>query len=247
MSKVPVTNSTKNTVSQFQPASTEVTIYTVPGARLNYATSPSVSLPQKQEMAINGYNQQPTMSNAPPSQGMTNGMYLEGPVYDENGVRIDRTPTDDEINFLWDKVRTCLQRTPAPANSPVSDPVKPPFFEQPTAPRQAAQVSHTIIDGAALGQMASQARITTYNNSNLQSGRKSADPNGYQRRHGLLQRQKQQNPYSLNKGGNNSPSQQPQQQQPQQREIITYHGPMNSTLEPQQGNPQYQPRQDLGG
>ena len=31
-------------------------------------------------------------------------------VYDANGVRLDRTPTDDEINWLWDKVRTCLNR-----------------------------------------------------------------------------------------------------------------------------------------
>ncbi|XP_063954113.1 centrosomal protein of 126 kDa-like isoform X1 [Lytechinus pictus] len=26
----------------------------------------------------------------------------------QNGVRLDKTPTDDEINWLWDKVRTCL-------------------------------------------------------------------------------------------------------------------------------------------
>ena len=31
-------------------------------------------------------------------------------VYDANGVRLDHTPTDDEINWLWDKVRTCLNR-----------------------------------------------------------------------------------------------------------------------------------------
>ena len=31
-------------------------------------------------------------------------------VYDTNGVRLDHTPTDDEINWLWDKVRTCLDR-----------------------------------------------------------------------------------------------------------------------------------------
>ncbi|XP_030850803.1 centrosomal protein of 126 kDa isoform X2 [Strongylocentrotus purpuratus] len=26
----------------------------------------------------------------------------------QNGIRLDKTPTDDEINWLWDKVRTCL-------------------------------------------------------------------------------------------------------------------------------------------
>ena len=25
-----------------------------------------------------------------------------------NGIRLDKTPTDEEINWLWDKVRTCL-------------------------------------------------------------------------------------------------------------------------------------------
>jgi hypothetical protein len=152
-------------------------------------------------------------------------------VYDDNGLRIDRTPTDDEINFLWDKVRNCLQRTPAPANSPVSDPVKPSMFDQ-NAIRQAAPVSHTYIDGAALGQIAAQARVSSVINQNPGSSRKSVDPNGYQRRYGLLQRQKQQNPNSLNKNGI------------AQRQIITYHGPMSSNLEPQQGNNQYLQRQD---
>lgn len=31
-------------------------------------------------------------------------------VFDANGVRLDHTPTDEEINYLWDKVRTCLHR-----------------------------------------------------------------------------------------------------------------------------------------
>jgi hypothetical protein len=97
-------------------------------------------------------------------------------------------------------VRNCLQRTPAPANSPVSDPVKPPIFDQ-NAIRQAAPVSHTYIDGAALGQIAAQARVSSVINQNPGSSRKNVDPNGYQRRYGLLQRQKQQNPNSLNKNG----------------------------------------------
>ncbi|XP_052089935.1 uncharacterized protein LOC127726569 isoform X3 [Mytilus californianus] len=239
MSKVPVSSVAKSLVSQFQPVSSEITMYTVPGARLNYAVSATnypvsstVVSSQKHEVTPNGYYQQPMMSGSTPAQGLTNGIYQEGPVYDENGMRIDRTPTDDEINFLWDKVRTCLHRTPAPANSPTSDPVKPPFFDQPVS-RQAAHVSHTIIDGAALGQIANQTRVSSYNTTNpTTSGRKSVDPNGYQRRYGLLQRQKQQNPNSL--GKNNQ----------QQREMITYHSPMSSNQEPQQGNPQFQPRQD---
>ena len=31
-------------------------------------------------------------------------------VYNANGIRLDRTPTDEEINVLWDNVRSCLNR-----------------------------------------------------------------------------------------------------------------------------------------
>jgi hypothetical protein len=74
--------------------------------------------------------------------------------------------------------------------------------------------------------------VSSVINQNPGSSRKNVDPNGYQRRYGLLQRQKQQNPNSLNKNGS------------AQRQIITYHGPMSSNLEPQQGNNQYLQRQD---
>ena len=43
-------------------------------------------------------------------------------------IRLDRTPTDDEIDILWDRVRDCLQETPtgsarsAPADSVRSAP-----------------------------------------------------------------------------------------------------------------------------
>lgn len=30
--------------------------------------------------------------------------------YEKGGIRIDRTPTDDEITWLWDKVRNCLSK-----------------------------------------------------------------------------------------------------------------------------------------
>lgn len=44
-------------------------------------------------------------------------------------IRLDRTPTDDEIDVLWDRVRDCLQETPtgsarsAPVSSARSAPV----------------------------------------------------------------------------------------------------------------------------
>lgn len=40
-----------------------------------------------------------------------------GALYDINGMRLDRTPTDEEINWLWDKVRNCLQREDSTVSS----------------------------------------------------------------------------------------------------------------------------------
>ena len=80
---------------------------------------------------------------------------LEGAVYDANGIRLDRTPTDEEINWLWDKVRTCLSRqstmdggdNPSERNGSASG-----------QPRQTAQLSNKYIDGTSL---APQLRTTT--------------------------------------------------------------------------------------
>ena len=66
----------------------------------------------------------------------------KGAVYGTNGLRLDRTPTDDEINWLWEKVRTCLH--PEGSDQNVQQPV-----EQPTA-RQTATVHTKFIDGTNL-------------------------------------------------------------------------------------------------
>lgn len=59
---------------------------------------------------------------------------------DINDIRLDRTPTDDEIEVLWDRVRNCLLESPAtsvrsapgdlqhtsPTSQPVTTTPKPP-------------------------------------------------------------------------------------------------------------------------
>ncbi|WAR07289.1 CE126-like protein [Mya arenaria] len=133
------------------------------------------------------------------------GSKHEGAVYDDNGLRIDRTPTDDEINFLWDKLRTCLSRNSTATPDKGQTPVGPDGNQ--TGPRQAAPVAHTYIDGNTLGQFNSLNRVAQpphTNNTNNPAIRRqnsldnAAAANTYTRRYGLLQQRKQQpNPQSL--------------------------------------------------
>ncbi|XP_060069683.1 uncharacterized protein LOC132549744 [Ylistrum balloti] len=230
MSKVPVQN---GKASSSAPGGSEVMVYNL--ARLNSAVAA-----KKNE--TNSNHQQPSVSNLPPSQGVSaGGKTQDTPVYDENGMRIDRTPTDDEINFLWDKVRTCLNRTSTTGQSTVVEPDKPIQINEQhqSQPRQAATMSNTYIDGAALGQMyntrvaPSQPHTQPFSNqTSYQRKPGSAADQAYARRYGLLQQRRQHNPNSLGKGPASTPS----------REFITYHGPVMSNTEPQQGmNPSLPP------
>ncbi|XP_052811066.1 putative mediator of RNA polymerase II transcription subunit 26 isoform X2 [Mya arenaria] len=163
------------------------------------------------------------------------GSKHEGAVYDDNGLRIDRTPTDDEINFLWDKLRTCLSRNSTATPDKGQTPVGPDGNQ--TGPRQAAPVAHTYIDGNTLGQFNSLNRVAQpphTNNTNNPAIRRqnsldnAAAANTYTRRYGLLQQRKQQpNPQSLKS----------RQASPQQGYTV-YQAPVQSHAEPQTtGNP----------
>ena len=57
-------------------------------------------LPASDELFM--YNRSKSETETPPQPGNSQGVYTAG------GLRLDRTPTDDEINWLWNKVRTCL-------------------------------------------------------------------------------------------------------------------------------------------
>lgn len=237
MEKVPAMARANQTALSAAPASVYAVnnvSYTQPQQKGNYAVS-SIVMPKSESAPFiyPGYNKTgpvPAGSVNGPSQGGNNSKY-DGAVYDENGLRIDRTPTDDEINFLWDKLRTCLSRnsqaTPDAAQN-----------ESHTASaRQAAPVAHTYIDGNALGQFNSLNRVAQqqgYNTNNNPAIRRQnsldSTPNSYTRRYGLLQQRKQQpNPNSLKS--------RQQQQQQQQQGYTVYQAPIQSNSEPQTTGP----------
>lgn len=198
--------------------------YTQPQQKVNYAVS-SIVMPKNESAPFiyPGYKQGPVpagSTNGPMQSG--NSYKYEGAVYDDEGVRIDRTPTDDEINYLWDKLRNCLS-----GNSQATPDAGQPEG-QPAGSRQAAPVAHTYIDGNALGQFNSLNRVAQQPASNPAAARRqnSLDSanNSYTRRYGLLQQRKQQpNPNSLKS----------RQQQQQQQGYTVYQAPVQSHTEPQ--------------
>ena len=200
--------------------------------KVNYAVS-SVVMPKSDSQTVQtapfiypNYNTKgappPTSSSGNPNQALMNGANFDGAVYDENGIRIDRTPTDDEINFLWDKVRTCLSRnsqaTPDKLNTPTS---VGPEHQQSLA-RQAAPMHQKYIDGNALGQFNSLNRVASQPqvySTNLRRHNSMDNVNGYSKRYGLLQRKQQPNPNSLKSR--------------QQQAYTVYQAPVPSQQEPQ--------------
>lgn len=67
-------------------------------------------------------------------------------IFNETGMRIDRTPTDDEITWLWDKVRNCLNKEGGIKNQVYVN------GGSDLAQRQPPLLSTKLIDGASLGQ-----------------------------------------------------------------------------------------------
>lgn len=120
--------------------------------------------------------------------------HQHAPIYTENGLRIDRTPTDDEINYLWDKVRTCLSRT-----GPVTGPEAGKKNSLGDLSRTSAPMSHKYIDGATLALGSGKSNLSvasTYSQPNSYPNRgskpASANSNTYLRRYGLLQQRRAQ-------------------------------------------------------
>ncbi|XP_012943711.1 uncharacterized protein LOC101861002 isoform X2 [Aplysia californica] len=77
------------------------------------------------------------------------------PVYDENGIRIDRTPTDEEITWLWDKVRNCLTKEDEKNSNKTAC-----VGSGDQAVRTVPTLSTKIIDGASLGVGGNNAGMT---------------------------------------------------------------------------------------
>ena len=101
------------------------------------------------------------------AESQENAKQNSQPMYDENGVRLDRTPTDDEINWLWDKVRTCLNRESSTVSSNGDVARVVPDSRAASASRAvpdastgqpSVQVAHKYIDGNSL---ASKFRVAT--------------------------------------------------------------------------------------
>ena len=124
-----------------------------------------------------------------PSQQLENSQVkLKEAVFDMNGVRLDRTPTDDEINYLWDKVRTCLSR-----DSSAGTPQTPQYPDErrPGNP----QLSHQNFDGGSLGlQRGASTRVADHQSNTTSSympPKKVDNVHSYSKRLSLLQQRRQ--------------------------------------------------------
>ncbi|XP_050391840.1 uncharacterized protein LOC126810692 isoform X2 [Patella vulgata] len=132
----------------------------------------------------------PKNSASPPH---ASNVHYGQPVFDENGLRIDRTPTDDEINQLWETVRTCLH-----PNDEERSNCSQAQSDSVLLSRQAAQISSKVIDGGALGSIgpptrvgsAYQPRTATKVYQARQTNQGTS--NGYLKKYGLLQQRRQQ-------------------------------------------------------
>ncbi|XP_046332718.2 uncharacterized protein LOC124115684 isoform X1 [Haliotis rufescens] len=196
MGKVPVA-----IPKQAASASSQGVIYTANEAYTDLTGDVS-SVLQKADSVAAAYQTKyvaaPINSHLPPDSA-TDAFNKNQPVYNENGLRIDRTPTDDEINWLWEKVRTCLNREPTPSEKKTTASL---VAADPTQSRQAATVSNKYIDGQSLG-LTGNTRVNTvlFSNTvqhrainNMASRQKpaSAGTGGYMRKFGLLQQRKHQ-------------------------------------------------------
>ncbi|XP_044141361.1 centrosomal protein of 126 kDa isoform X1 [Bufo gargarizans] len=111
------------------------------------------------------------------------------PVFGENGLRLDHTPTDEEIAFLWQGVRSALTHKNA-ATGDFRAGVLPSHLQH-TQPN----LSHIVIDGATLSNWRSLSRINGFfsplNNGYVTlSRRKPILDNNENKRRALLEQRK---------------------------------------------------------
>ncbi|XP_073439036.1 centrosomal protein of 126 kDa [Dendrobates tinctorius] len=111
------------------------------------------------------------------------------PVFGENGLRLDHTPTDDEIALLWQGVRSALTHKNATAGDFRAADL--PSHLQHTRPN----LSHIIIDGAALNNWKTLSRLNGFS-SPLNNGyvtltrRKQTLDSNESKRRALLEQRK---------------------------------------------------------
>lgn len=150
-----------------------------PVAPSNSTQPPSASdVISVQPLSNPGY--QPVTAPNLPSAFASNGklntnLTAEKPTRDISGISLDKTPTEEEINWLWQKVRSCLNREPSSVSPAAANSNKIPSFENGNVPpstngvssaRQTVQVSCTNFDGSVLTSRPGSGRVnTTYVNN----------------------------------------------------------------------------------
>ncbi|XP_019628798.1 PREDICTED: uncharacterized protein LOC109473374 isoform X1 [Branchiostoma belcheri] len=134
----------------------------------------------------------------------------ENEIYSANGLRLDKTPTDDEINWLWDKVRSCLNQRPdragmdtEPGVSTASTTKQDPAV---SGSRQTAQMSQLTLDGGRLAgsdvRLRTMPRVGGFTSAPPAGGRRrtaSDSTSASVRRNALLQQRNQQRANTLQK------------------------------------------------
>ncbi|XP_072018819.1 uncharacterized protein [Amphiura filiformis] len=149
--------------------------------------------------ARNGYK-----NTTSANKNVTSTAVKNGAVHNANGLRLDKTPTDAEINWLWDKVRTCLNSRDEMEEEQTRVVERPPSGVQQS--RQLASVTSQYIDGgritANLRIMSPQANAAAQsrNNSSVPRWRTSSDSGSYLRRTALLHQRRQHSAISKGKG-----------------------------------------------
>ncbi|CAH1225967.1 CEP126 [Branchiostoma lanceolatum] len=136
----------------------------------------------------------------------------ENEIYSANGLRLDKTPTDDEINWLWDKVRSCLNQRPDRSGMESAEPAStasaPKQDPSVSGSRQTAQMSQLTLDGGRLAgsevvpKLRTMPRVGGFSSTASPGGRRrtaSDNSSASLRRNALLQQRNQQRANTLQK------------------------------------------------
>ncbi|OCT96126.1 hypothetical protein XELAEV_18013809mg [Xenopus laevis] len=151
-------------------------------------------------LAANPYNSstwEPSTKSAMTLQDSLPMSTKRYPVYGENGIRLDHTPTDDEIAVLWQGVRTALTHKHSGTGT------FQPGDQRPSMQPTRTNLSHVIIDGGnLLTNMKSFSRINGYfsppTNGHLALTRRKQILDNNENKHRALMEQRRMNPNSTN-------------------------------------------------
>ncbi|KAK7107144.1 mediator of RNA polymerase II transcription subunit 12-like isoform X2 [Littorina saxatilis] len=216
MSRVPVYSPASSPAGATTTPASTATVYTMSGTRNGTTTAHSTNCntnanglnrtaPQAREQGrgMSGKSAAPALHTTtilPSHSHFSNANNPYKAVYSENGLRIDRTPTDDEINNLWKHMRTMLDVSDGKGGTSQSSSNNSNNTD--TAARTQVHVSHQYIDGAALGIPNGMSRVgpsltgtktsPPTSNGSTQPKMGAQGKNGYLQRYSLLQQRRNQ-------------------------------------------------------